>query len=234
MEQVAGNAEALMESEVERLNDKLAKEHNIDDYYDRSPLIVRWIEQQRLRIIREMVAADPNHRILEVGSGGGHVLRMFKRAKLTAVDVSDVFLATAKANLAGYDVEFIKGEIDKLGLPAAKFDRIICTEVLEHTKDPEAILKEIARLLKPEGRAVITVPNDPLINGLKSVVKHTPVGWVMRGRIEWGGDVFHLHVWKPAEFRAILERYFDVEEQRCAPNDLLPLRPCFLCRVKST
>jgi ubiquinone/menaquinone biosynthesis C-methylase UbiE len=233
MEQVAGSEKPPLASDVELLNDKLAREHPSDDYYDRSPAPIRWIEQQRLRIIREMVSEDPGHRILEIGSGGGRVLRMFKRAKLTAVDVSDVFLDSAKKNLAGYDVEFIKGEIDKLSLPAEKFDRIICTEVLEHTKNPEAILREIARLLRPGGRAVITVPNDPLINRLKSVVRKTPVGWLLGGKIEWGGDIYHIHIWKPAEFRQLLERYFDVEEQRAAPNDWLPLRPCFLCRVKA-
>ena len=232
MEQMARSEEPSVAPDVELLNDRLAREHPTDDYYERSPAIIRWIEQQRLRIIREMVAEDPNHQILEIGSGGGHVLRMFKRAKLTAVDVSDVFLDYARKNLSGYDVEFIKGEIVKLGLPAEKFDRIICTEVLEHTQDPEAILREIARLLRPSGRAIITVPNDNLINGLKSIVRRTPVGWLLKGRVEWGGDIYHIHVWKPAEFRQILERYFDVEEQRAAPNDWLPLRPCFLCRVK--
>ena len=220
-------------SDTELLNDRLAVEHPINDYYDRSPAVIRFIERRRLKIIREMVAEDPNHQILEIGSGGGHVLRMFKRAKLTAVDVSDLFLDMARKNLAGYDVEFIKGEIDKLSLPAEKFDRIICTEVLEHTKDPEAILKEIARLLKRGGRAIITVPNDPLINGLKTVVRRTPIGWALKSKIEWGGDIYHIHVWRPLEFRKILERHFDVEEQRAAPNDWLPLRPCFLCRVKS-
>src|SRR5687768_2176748 len=111
MEQVAGSEKPSIASDVELLNDRLATEHPSDDYYDRSPAVIRWIEGQRLKIIREMVAEDPNHQILEIGSGGGHVLRMFKRAKLTAVDVSDVFLASAKKNLAGYDVEFIKGEI---------------------------------------------------------------------------------------------------------------------------
>src|SRR5258707_5729554 len=97
------------------VNDRLAREHSIDDYYDKSPFFVRWIEQGRLRIIREMVDEKPGLRILEVGSGGGHVLRMFKQSKLTAVDVSGVFLDTARRNLRGYDAEFVQGEIVKLG-----------------------------------------------------------------------------------------------------------------------
>src|SRR5579863_3794297 len=116
------------------INDRLAREHPIDDYYEKSPLFVRWIEQTRLRIIRDMVAETRGLRVLEVGSGGGHVLRMFKASKLTAVDVSSVFLDTARRNLAGYDAQFLHGEIVKLALPAASFDRIICTEVLEHTE----------------------------------------------------------------------------------------------------
>jgi 2-polyprenyl-3-methyl-5-hydroxy-6-metoxy-1,4-benzoquinol methylase len=232
--QSGGASREAAARDVELLNDRLALEHSIDDYYYRSPFFVRWVEEQRLRIIREMIAEDPSHRILEIGSGGGHVLRMFKRAKLTAVDVSDVFLQTAKKNLAGYGVEFIKGEIDKLGLPPGQFDRIICTEVLEHTKDPEAILREIVRLLKPSGRAVITVPNDPLINTLKALVRKTPIGWVFGSRVNWGGDIYHLHIWKPAEFRSLLERFFDVEEHRSAPNEWLPLRSCFRCRLKGS
>jgi len=219
--------------EVEALNDRLAREHPIDDYYERSPWPIRLIERERLRIIREMVAEDPGHRILEIGSGGGHVLRMFRSSRLTAVDVSDVFLETARKNLAGYDVELIKGDITELGLAPGSFDRVICTEVLEHTTDPGAILDEIARLLRPAGRAVITVPNDPLINTLKRTVRRTPAGWLMGRRINWGGDHFHLHEWKPAEFRRLLSQRLRVEEQRSAPFDALPIRACFLCRRKS-
>jgi 2-polyprenyl-3-methyl-5-hydroxy-6-metoxy-1,4-benzoquinol methylase len=216
--------------DVAALNDRLALEHPINAYYEKSPLPVRWIEGERLRIIAEMVAERPGLRILEVGSGGGHVLRMFRQSKLTAVDVSEVFLKTARENLAGYDVELRQGEIDKLGLPAASFDRIICTEVLEHTVDPDAILREIARLLRPDGWAVITVPNDPLINRVKKMVRLSPVGWVLRDRINWGGDHYHIHQWRPAEFQAVLARHFVVEERRSAPFDWLPVRVCFRCR----
>src|SRR3954464_15333020 len=99
--------------DVEALNDRLAREHPIDDYYARSPLPIRMIERRRLAIIREMVGDASGKELAEVGSGGGHVLRMFPRAKITAIDVSDVFLDTARKNLAGYDSRFVKGEIDK-------------------------------------------------------------------------------------------------------------------------
>jgi 2-polyprenyl-3-methyl-5-hydroxy-6-metoxy-1,4-benzoquinol methylase len=215
--------------DVEALNDRLAREHPIDDYYARSPLPIRLIERKRLGIIRDMLGDCAGLDLAEIGSGGGHVLRMFPLARITAIDVSDVFLDTARKNLAGYDARFVKGEVDKLDLPSGSFDRIICTEVLEHTRDPESILATLARLLRPSGVAAITVPNDPLILRLKGVVRRTPVGWLLRDRIEWGADVYHLHKWTPDQFERLLAKYFRVTERKSAPHDALPIRACFRC-----
>ena len=216
-------------TDIEALHDQLARDHSIDDYYARSPLPIRWIEQRRLAIIRDMVGSHAGLDLCEIGSGGGHVLRLFPDARLTAIDVSTVFLDTARRNLAGYDVRFVKGEVDKLDLPAASFDRIVCTEVLEHTRDPEAILGAIARLLRADGVAVITVPNDPLILRLKTLVRRSPVGWLLADRVEWGGDRYHLHRWTPAEFEALLARFFRVTDRAAAPFEALPIRACFRC-----
>jgi hypothetical protein len=87
----------------------------------------------------------------------------------------------------------------------------------------------MARLLRPSGVAVVTVPNDPLILGLKGFVRRTPIGYVLRDRLEWGGDRFHLHQWTPDQFARVLERHFRVTERRSAPIDLLPIRACFRC-----
>lgn len=215
--------------DVGEFNDRLARDHNIDDYYAKSPLPIRIIEQRRLSIIRSMIGDAAGKELAEVGSGGGHVLRMFPRAKITAIDVSDVFLDTARKNLRGYDAKFVKGEVDKIDLPAESFDRIICTEVLEHTVDPDAILAAIARLLKRDGVAVITVPNDPLILKLKGMVRRTPVGALLGGKVNWGGDEFHLHVWTPDEFERVLSKHFRVTERSSAPHDRIPIRACFRC-----
>ena len=226
-------AAAHMTVDIEAINDRLAREHPIDEYYARSALPIRLIERRRLAIIRDLIGPHEGLDIAEVGSGGGHVLRMFPRARLTAIDVSDVFLAIARRNLAGFDVRFVKGEVDKLRLPEASFDRIICTEVLEHTVDPDAILAAMTRLLGRDGFAVITVPNDPLILRLKAGVRRTPLGWMLRDRISWGGDIYHLHCWTPAEFQRILERYFRVTDRRAAPMNALPIRVCFRCSPRT-
>jgi SAM-dependent methyltransferase len=216
--------------EVARLNDRLASEHSIDDYYERSPAVIRWIQARRLRIIREMVGPCSGMRILEVGSGGGQVLKMFPEAKLTALDVSDVYLDTARKNLVGRDVRFVKGELPSAGFSDESFDRVICTEVLEHTSRPSEILAAMRRVLVPGGVAVITVPVDPLIDRLKAVVRRTPVGWILGDRVNWGGDKYHLHKWWPWQFEGLLEPDFTVVRRASAPTRIMPLHACFSCQ----
>jgi ubiquinone/menaquinone biosynthesis C-methylase UbiE len=170
--------------------------------------------------------------VAEIGSGGGHVLRMFPEARLTAIDVSGVYLDIARKNLAGYEVRFLKGEVDKMDLPAASFDRIICTEVLEHVVDPPALLAAMSRLLRPSGVAVVTVPNDRLIHRLKRLAALSPFGWFGRNRVEWGGDAYHIHQWSPREFESLLSAYLGVTDRRLVPFRALPIRACFRCVPK--
>lgn len=49
-------------------------------------------------------------------------------------------------------------DLHELPLEGATFDAVLCTEVLEHVAEPERALGEIARVLKPGGRVLVTVP----------------------------------------------------------------------------
>lgn len=218
--------------DVESWNDRLAREHDIDDYYTRSNPIIRYIERRRLETIRELAQPVRSERLLEIGCGGGHVLRMFPECRLVGVDVSGEMLAKAKKNLAGFDVELHKGELASLGLEERSFDVIVCTEVLEHVVDPDAILDSIARLAKPGGRVVITFPNDELINGVKGAVVRLGISRLPPfSSMSWGGDDFHLHVWSIAEMRTLLARRFRVEVERHVPSAVFPVRCCFRVRA---
>ncbi|MGD2111132.1 MAG: class I SAM-dependent methyltransferase [Phycisphaerae bacterium] len=221
---------ALTIDDVERWNDTFAQEHDIDDYYRRSGFLIRFVEQRRLACIRKMVAACPGDRILEVGCGGGHVLQLFPDSELTGVDVSGEMLRKARRNLEGYRVVLLKGELDELDLPAGSFDRVVCSEVLEHVVDPAEMLRQIDRVLRPRGRAVMTFPNDRLVNGIKHLVRRSGLRFVPPfRRVSWGGDRYHLHVWSTAQMRALLSRHWEIRQERFAPSRLLPIRCCFQC-----
>ncbi len=219
--------------DVERWNDRLAQEHDIDDYYARSSPIIRVIEERRLAIIRRLIAPAAGERLLEVGCGGGHVLARFPECRLFGVDVSGDMLEKARRRLAHLGATLLKGELGSVDLEPGSFDAVICTEVLEHVVEPEAVLAGIARMLSPSGRAVITFPNDHLINGAKGLVKRSGLAGIPPfSRISWGGEHFHFHVWTLQEMRELLARYFRVEAEDHAPARLFPVRCCFLVRPR--
>ena len=217
-------------AEVEAHNDEFARAHDINAYYNSSGFLIRSIEQKRLAIIEEMMAARRGDRILEVGCGGGHVLQRFPQAKLTGVDVSGEMLAKAEHNLAGYDYQLLKGDIADLGLADESFDGIVCTEVLEHVLEPERILEQMRRVARRGARIVVTFPNDELINRVKAAIRATRLTSLPPfRRIAWGGDHYHLHVWSVKQMRALLNDYFVVQREAFAPASALPVRACFKC-----
>jgi len=221
--------------DAEAQNDAFALEHDINEYYERSSIFIRYIEASRLRCIVRMVQACATDRILEVGCGGGHILRLFPHSDLTGVDVSGRMLDKARENLRGYRVQLLKGDLFSLDLSGGGFDKIICSEVLEHVVDPHAILREIRRLLAPNGRVVITFPNDHLIHRIKKLLHKTGLGRLpFCGRTAWGGDDYHLHIWRIREMRELLTRYFTIEHEGFAPGRFLPVRCCFQCRIEES
>jgi ubiquinone/menaquinone biosynthesis C-methylase UbiE len=221
--------------DVEQWNDTFAVENDIDDYYERSGVAIRFVERRRLRIIKRMIdAATPvegrPRDILEVGCGGGHVLRLFDNARLTGVDVSGVFLEKARRNLARRDATLLKGEVDTVGLSQNQFTHIICTEVLEHVVDPDRVLAGIQRVAADGATIVVTFPNDTLINRAKAVIRASGAGYLPTfRRVSWGGDKYHLHVWTVPRMRELLSNYFTVTQEAFAPFAALPFRCCFSC-----
>ncbi|MEK6799267.1 MAG: class I SAM-dependent methyltransferase [Planctomycetota bacterium] len=213
---------------VEAWNDSLAREHDVDAYYTTSSPLIRWIEQRRLACIRRLANAYPGRRLLEIGCGGGHVLRMFPQCELTGVDVSGEMLAKARRNLGDLPARLIKGEVHEAGLADATFDVIICTEVLEHVVDPQRLLREARRLLAPGGRLVVTFPNDRLIERIKRwIIAMRLARLPILGRISWGAERFHLHRWSVRQMRALLSEVFTIQQTRMVPSRCLPIRCCF-------
>jgi SAM-dependent methyltransferase len=103
-------------------------------------------------------------RVLDLGSGGGiDVLLSAKRVGPTGraigLDMTDEMLALAQRNAAeagATNVEFVRGHIEAIPLPAASVDVVISNCVINLAADKPAVFREMARVLRPGGRIGIT------------------------------------------------------------------------------
>ncbi|MGI8829354.1 MAG: arsenite methyltransferase [Candidatus Limnocylindria bacterium] len=106
----------------------------------------------------------PGERVLDLGSGGGiDVLLSAKRVgpngRAFGLDMTDEMLALARRNTldaGAMNVEFLKGRIESIPLPADSIDVVISNCVVNLAADKPAVFREIARVLRPGGRIGIS------------------------------------------------------------------------------
>ena len=117
----------------------------------------------------DKLGIERGHRLLDLGCGAGrHTFEALKRgAQVVSADLDDVVLKDVAGMVAALRSE---GEIagvswggvncDALCLPFSDgaFDRVVVSEIFEHIPHHGLAAAEIARVLKPGGRAVVTVP----------------------------------------------------------------------------
>ena len=122
--------------------------------------------------------------VLDLGSGGGiDVLLSARRVGATGkaygLDMTDEMLALARENqrTAGVtNVEFLKGEIERIPLPDASVDVIISNCVINLSVDKRRVMHEAFRVLKPGGRFAVS---DVVVRGdIPDAVRRSMELWV--------------------------------------------------------
>ncbi len=189
---------------MERL-EKRYREHHRER---RSPDFV-YGGEERASLFRELVGG-PDRRILDLGCRYGALTRAYLEGNdVVGLDVDREALAEA----AKLGIQTRWADVEQpLGLDDASFDVVVAGELLEHVRDPEALVAEVRRVLKPGGRFVGSVPNAyRLKNRLRFALGRAPEQ-----------DPTHLHMYAPADVRGFLRDWENVE-LRFIAGRLVPL-----------
>lgn len=119
--------------------------------------------------------------LLDIGTGTGRMAEIFApaAAQITALDRSPEMLRIARAKLADRSiaVDLVQGDFMALPLAAASVDTIIMHQVLHFAQEPDRVVGEAARVLRPAGHLLIAdfAPHDQ--EDLRSVAAHARLGF---------------------------------------------------------
>ena len=154
--------------------------------------------QDRVDLFRRYVGG-PGRRVLDLGCRYGALTRAYAPGNdVVGVDVDREALAEA----ATLGIETRWADVDEpLPFDDASFDVVVAGELLEHVRDPERLVGEVRRVLRPGGRFVASVPNAfRLKNRLRFLLGRKPED-----------DPTHLHMFSPADVPSLLGGFDDPE-----------------------
>lgn len=127
------------------------------------------------------------------GRGWGTTVLSESAATTVGVDFSPPALVDARARHAGR-AEFLEADLRALPFEDGRFDCCVCFEAIAHVTDPEAVLDELRRVLKPNGLLLVSAPNSAVYPA---------------------GNPLHLNETTPADLEARLaDRFANVEMHR--------------------
>ncbi len=141
---------------------------------------------------------------LDVGCGGGFLSEEFARAgfRVTGIDPAEEALEAARAHAAesGLAIDYRVGTGEAIPFPDGSFDVVLCCDVLEHVRDLEKVIEEVARVLKPGGLFFYDTINRTFASRIV----------VIKAMQEWPWTAFaerNSHIWdkfiRPEELLAV-------------------------------
>jgi ubiquinone/menaquinone biosynthesis C-methylase UbiE len=178
-----------------------------DKYGSTNPLVRRMMSGFRAAVDELWERAAPES-LLDVGCGEGVLTadwaQRLRSGRAVGIDLDDPALRAEWGKRARPNLEFVAGDAGALPFDADAFDMATGIEVLEHVRDPDAVLAEMARVARR--RLLVSVPREPIWRVLN----------VARGAYltNLGNTPGHVNHWTKVGFHSLLTRHGRVLEVR--------------------
>jgi SAM-dependent methyltransferase len=170
----------------------------------------RWAVVRAGKHRRSGLLAFAGARVLDLGCGTGEDVREMgrlvgPRGAAVGVDSSAAMLERARGRIRPGDgpVRFVQADAGTLPFAEAAFDGVRIERVLQHVADPDGVIREAARILRPDGRLVIVEPDwgtlvvdlpgveatVPFGRAVEQAIAHPRIGRTLRRRLVGAGFV---------------------------------------------
>jgi len=163
--------------------------------------LMSWLFWQRIRVVIWELERAHVGRVLDFGCGSGVLLPVLlgMKAEVFACDL-DLTYASRVARERGWrGIDWRTGPDSLKQLPAETFDTIVCLDVLEHVDSLPDVVAEFVRLLKPDGRLIVSGPTESIL---------------YRAGRRLAGFSGHYHVRNIYEIARYLSRFFRLSVAR--------------------
>ncbi|MGB1218352.1 MAG: class I SAM-dependent methyltransferase [Flavobacteriales bacterium] len=117
------------------------------------PVINVFLKSNKRRLSYELNAL-PEGDLLDIGVGMGGHLKDFKKHNITGIDQSENMLAYAK-RFQNDRITILNMDAEQLEFENQRFDYVVMAHLLSVVDDPDLVLKEAFRILKPKGKLLI-------------------------------------------------------------------------------
>jgi methionine biosynthesis protein MetW len=173
-------------------------------------------EEDRIIRLLQLASTRTAETLLDIGCGDGSITVALKGV-LRCREAFGVEISSEGAKQArdkGIDVRVLNVDESPLPFAADSMDAVYAGEILEHVYDPDRLLGEIYRVLRPTGFAIIDVPNlGWWVDRLSLLLGYQPMstesslrfgsaGKLFIGSVAGGGG--HLRIWTVRAFRQVL------------------------------
>lgn len=216
----------------------MAHKYDPEAYHLRSNFLIRWIERRRVKTILNFLNTHQQDRVLEIGCGAGNILEQIPATRLHGIDLSTFLIKKSQCRLASHQVILAQSNAEQLPFVNNKFQKLVCSEVLEHVADPRRVIGEIARVATSDAIIVISVPNEAWIDGVKAVIRRLGLGgWLLKGGSDSYNspdqmtDEWHLHSFDLTLLKKISDGILVIHQTKAIPLSFIPLRYVTRCQL---